>query len=157
MARGPLGVTRSGQSPSLTPPGPGTLDYALRSVRGGKYRVMELAPAAVAYEPALAPVVEAWHLMTPWQQRTTTLDDLVAEAGLSPGAFVGAVVRAAFETGASIAPLLVAAAFPDAMRVSVKRALTKNGVADRRLLVEYMDHQARSGPGEGSPARRPTA
>ena len=54
MARGPLGVTRAGRSSPGTVKygGPGTLDFVLRSVRGGKRAVMEeLAPAAVEFEP----------------------------------------------------------------------------------------------------------
>ncbi len=137
MARGPLGVTRAGRSP--TPPGPGTLDYALRSIRAGKKRVMELAPMAVAFEPRLAEVVDRWREMSAWQRRTTTLDDLAAEADLPPGAFVAAVVRAAYEFDSALTPLLVVAWFPGVIKASAKRAMNlKKGFPDRKLLLEHM-------------------
>jgi hypothetical protein len=66
MARGPLGVTRAGGARYIGPPRPGTIDFALRSIRGGKYRVMELASSAVRFEPRLQPIAVAWETLTPW-------------------------------------------------------------------------------------------
>ncbi len=137
MARGPLGVTRAGRSPTL--PGPGTIDYALRSIRAGKKRVMALAPAAVAHEPRLAPVVEKWRQMSTWQRRTTTLDDLLSEANVSPGAFLAAIVRAGYEFESALTPLIVALAFPGVIQASAKRAQNlKKGFPDRKLWLEHM-------------------
>ncbi len=137
MARGPLGVTRAGRSP--TPAMPGTLDFLLRSIRGGKKRVMKLAPAAVNYEPRLVPIVEQWQQMSAWQRRTTTLDDLVAHADLSPGEFIAAVAWAAYETGSTLTPWLVMEWAPDVIKASAKRAQNlKKGFPDRRLFIEHM-------------------
>ncbi len=136
MARGPLGVTRAGKSP--TPAMPGTLDYLLRSIRGGKKRVMALAPAAVNYEPRLVPIIEKWQQMSAWQRRTTTLDDLIAQADLSPGEFIAAVAWAAYETGSTLTPWLVMEWAPDVIKASAKRALNlRKGFPDRKLLLEY--------------------
>ena len=138
MARGPLGVTRAGKSP--TPPVPGTLDYLLRSLRGGKAVIMNsLAPAAVQYEPRLQAVVDRWQQRTPWQRRMTSLDDLLAEADLSPGAFLGAVVRAGYEMQALITPLVLALALPGVITASAKRAqvLGPAGFPDRKLLLQW--------------------
>lgn len=112
----PLGVTRAGRNNSPTSPGPGTLDYALRSIRAGKKRVMALAPMAVTYEPQLAPVVEQWRQMSTWQRRTTTLDDLLSEANVPPGAFLAAIVRAAYELDSTLTPLLVMAWSPGVIK-----------------------------------------
>ena len=156
MARGPLGVTRAGRTPQVTPPGPGTLDYALRSIRGGKKRVMELAPMAVKYEPRLAPIVDRWRQMSAWQRRTTTLDDLAAEADLAPGEFLAAVVRAAYEFDSTLTPLLVMAWSPGVIKASAKRALNlKRGFQDRRLLLEYTFAQWRDADDVGSRVEAP--
>ena len=154
MARGPLGVTRAGRSP--TPPGPGTLDYALRSIRGGKKRVMELAPSAVAFEPRLAQVVEKWQQMSTWQRRTTTLDDLAAEADLPPGEFLAAITRAAYEFGSTLTPLLVMAWSPHVIKASAKRALNlRKGFPDRKLLLEHVFAQWRDADDVGSRVEAP--
>ena len=149
MARGPLGVTRAGRP--RTPPGPGTLDYLLRSIRGGKKRVMALAPAAVNYEPRLVPMVEQWRQMSAWQRRTTTLDDLVAQVDLSPGEFLAAVAWAAYETGSTLTPLLVMSWAPDVIKASAQRAQNlKKGFPDRKLWLEYTFAQWRDAGDVGS-------
>ncbi len=84
---------------------------------------MELAPAAVNYEPRLVPIVEQWRQMSAWQRRTTTLDDLVAQADLSPGDFLAAVAWAAYETGSTLTPLIVMALSPHVIKASAQRAL----------------------------------
>ena len=63
-----------------------------------------------------------------------TLDDLAEGAGLTPGEFVGAISRASFECTGRVTDLIVAGALPDMVVASVKRALTPEGVGDRRLL-----------------------
>ena len=139
MAKGPLRITREGQIPSIRRPGPGTLDFALRSIRGGKYQFMDLATFAIGFEPRLEPVVLAWAEMTPWQRRVTTLEKLIAPTTLTAGEFLGAVVRASFEVTGEITDLLVALAFPDIVLASVKRARMGKGVEDRRLLFEHAE------------------
>jgi len=99
---------------------------------------MEMAPLAIAHEPRVEQAVEAWRQLTPWQRRSVTLEDLAAKAGLTPGEFLGAVVRASFEHGGPITDLIIASAFPGVMRTAVKRALRPNGVEDRALLMEHM-------------------
>ena len=156
MARGPLGVTRAGRSPQLTPSPPGTLDYLLRSIRGGKGHFMALAPAAVKFEPRLAPIVDRWQQMSTWQRRTTTLDDLIAHADLSPAEFLAAVVWAAYETGSTLTPLLVMAWSPHVIKASAKRALNlKRGFQDRRLLLEYTFSQWRDAGEAGNRMEAP--
>ena len=99
---------------------------------------MALAPAAVNYEPRLVPIIEKCRQMSAWQRRTTTLDDLVAQADLSPGEFLAAVAWAAYETGSTLTPLLVMSWAPDVIKASAKRAQNPKGFPDRRLLIEYM-------------------
>jgi hypothetical protein len=139
MARGPIRITREGTIPSLDRPGPGTLDFALRSIRGGKFKFMEVAAQGIRFEPRIATVVETWQKLTPWQRRCVKLEDLAADAGLTPGEFLAAVVRAAFELTADVTDLLVACAFPDVVAASAKRARTPQGVVDRQLFFEHMD------------------
>ena len=137
MARGPLRVTRAGQPPSLKKPGPGTLEYTFRSVRGGRRACMEMATLATQYDPRMAKVVELWNRLTPWQRRQIRIDDLVAGSALTPGEFLGLVVRAAFEhTKDVIVPLFVSNAFPDLLRAAGKRAMTPEGIEDRWRLLE---------------------
>jgi hypothetical protein len=119
--------------------GLGSLDFALRRVRGGKRAVMEeLAPLAMQFEPRLKPAIQKWQQLTPWRRRFVTLDDLAAEADLTEGEFLAAVVRVGFEFTHSITDLLVACAFPDVVVASIKRAKTLNGFEDRQLLFEHM-------------------
>src|SRR5690242_10029456 len=97
MARGPLLARHKSQLPNRKR-SPGTLEFALRGVRGGKRIVMDdLAPRAVAFEPRLERAIAKWRELSPWQRRFVTLDDLAAGAGLTPGEFYGAVTRASFE------------------------------------------------------------
>jgi hypothetical protein len=139
MARGPLGVTREGKMPKRRYSGPGTLEFALRGVRGGKRIVMDdLAPRAVAFEPRLERAVTKWRDLTPWKRRFVTLDDLAAEAGLTPGEFFGAVTRASFELTSQVADLIVACGYPGVVAASVRRARTPEGLADRQLIFEYV-------------------
>ncbi len=141
MARGPLGVTRAGRSSPRTVKhgGPGTLDFTLRSIRGGKRAVMEeLAPAAVEFEPRMEPAVRKWQELTPWQRRSVTLDDFAVEAGLPSSEFLAAIVRAAFEWTHELTDLIVACAFPGVVAAAAKRAQHPDGVLDRQLLFEHM-------------------
>ena len=103
MARGPLGVTRAGHPRTVKHGGPGTLDFTVRSIRGGRRRVMEeLAPLAVDFEPRLEHAVTRWQELTPWQRRSVTLDDLAAEAGLTGGEFLAATAALAATPGARL-------------------------------------------------------
>ena len=139
MARGPLGVTRAGRRPTVKHLGPGTLDFVLRSVRGGKRAVMEeLAPAAVEFEPRMEPAVRKWCELTPWQRRSMTLDDFADQTELPKSQFLAAIVRAGFEATHLITDLIVACAFPAAVAAAAKRAQHPDGVLDRQLLFEHM-------------------
>ena len=141
MARGQLGVTRAGRSSPGTVKygGPGSLDFVLRSVRGGKRAVMEeLAPAAVEFEPRMEPAVRKWCELTPWQRRSMTLDDFADVASLPKSEFLAAIVRAGFETTNQITDLIIACAFPAAVATAAKRAQHPNGVLDRQLIFEHM-------------------
>jgi hypothetical protein len=135
------------------------LDFALRSIRGGKLKFMEVAAQGIRFEPRIATVVETWQKLTPWQRRCVKLEDLAADAGLTPGEFLAAVVRAAFELTADVTDLLVACAFPDVVAASVKRARTPHGIADRQLFFEHMDavRSARTHQRVGSTIRRSDA
>ena len=69
MARGPLLARHKVQLSNRKHSGPGTLEFALRGVRGGKRIVMEdLAPRAVAFEPRFERAVTKWRDLTPWQR-----------------------------------------------------------------------------------------
>ena len=141
MARGPLGVTRAGRSSPTTVKhgGPGTLDFTLRSIRGGRRRVMEeLAPRAMDFEPRLERAVTRWQELTPWQRRSVTLDDLAVESDLPNGEFLAASVRSAFEWTHDLTDLLVACAFPGVVAAAAKRAQHPDGVLDRQLIFEHM-------------------
>ena len=141
MARGPLGVTRAGRASPGTVKhgGPGTLDFTVRSIRGGRRRVMEeLAPLAMDFEPRLARAVTRWQELTPWQRRSVTLDDLAAEADLPNSEFLAAIVRAAFEWTHDLTDLLVACAFPAVVAAAAKRAEHPDGIVDRQLIFEHM-------------------
>ena len=141
MARGPLGVTRAGRSSLGTVKygGPGTLDFTLRSIRGGRRRVMEeLAPLAMDFEPRLERAVTRWQELTPWQRRSVTLDDFAAEAGLPSSEFLAAIVRAAFEWTHDLTDLIIACAFPAVVAAAAKRAQHPDGVVDRQLIFEHM-------------------
>ncbi len=98
----------------------------------------ELAPLALEFEPRLEGAILRWTQLTPWQRRFVTLEDLAVDTGLKPGEFLAAIVRASFEFTDRIADLIVAAAFPEIVLASAKRALTPDGFADRKLLLEHM-------------------
>lgn len=143
MARGPLRISRAAQPRTVKHLGVGSLDFALRSVRGGKRAVMEeIAPLAMEFEPRLEPAIRKWLALTPWQRRFVTLDDLAAEAGLTPGEFLGAIARASFEFTKSITGLIIASSYPKVVQASVKRALTPEGIEDRLMLIQYMEEWA---------------
>ncbi|HEU5257242.1 MAG TPA: hypothetical protein VFU28_14715 [Vicinamibacterales bacterium] len=138
MARGPLLARHKSQLQNRKR-SPGTLEFALRGVRGGKRIVMEdLAPRAVAFEPRLEAAVTKWRDLSPWKRRFVTLDDLAAEAGLTSGEFFGAVTRASFELTSQVADLIISCGYPGVVAASVRRARTPEGLADRRLIFEYV-------------------
>jgi hypothetical protein len=139
MARGPLLARHKGQLPNRKRSRPGTLEFALRGVRGAKRIVMDdLAPRAVAFEPRMERAVAKWRLLSPWQRRFVTLDDLAAEAGLTSGEFFGAITRASFELTSQVADLIVACGYPGVVAASVRRARTPEGLADRQLIFEHV-------------------
>jgi hypothetical protein len=139
MAREPLFATRRSKLARRKCSGPGTLEFALRGVRGGKRMVMDdLAPRAVAFEPRLEGAVTKWRDLTPWKRRFVTLDDLAAEAGLTSGEFFGAITRASFELTSQVADLIVACGYPGVVAASVRRARTPEGLADRQLIFEHV-------------------
>ena len=141
MARGPLRISRAGTLPPLTPPGPGTIDFALRHVRGGRRDMMQYASLAAEFEPRVVPIVARWDQLTPWQKRVTTIDALVAQVGgLTPGEFIAAVARAAFEFTEGLADLCVAAALPEVVARTVRSAKRLNshiGQRDRMALLAH--------------------
>jgi hypothetical protein len=142
-------VTREGKLPRSKYSRPGSLEFALRGVRGGKRMVMDdLAPRAVAFEPRLERAVDKWRQLTPWQRRFVTLDDLAAEAGLTPGEFYGAVTRASFEFTSQVADLIVACGYPGVVAASVRRARTPEGLADRQLIFEQVSAFRSAGASE---------
>jgi hypothetical protein len=139
MARGPLLARHKGQLPNRKHSGPGTLEFALRGVRGGKRIVMDdLAPRAIEFEPRIERAVAKWRQLSPWRRRFVTLDDLAAEAGLTSGEFFGAVTRASFEYTSQVADLIVACGYPGVVAASVRRARTPEGLADRQLIFEHV-------------------
>ena len=139
MARGPLGVTRAGRPKTVKHLGPGTLDFALRSVRGGKRAIMEeLAPAAVEFEPRMEPAVRMWQELTPSQRRSVALDDLAAEAELPKGEFFAAIVYAGYQLSHPMTDLILACGFPDGANC----ARPADGVVDRELLDQHMHEVA---------------
>ncbi len=111
----------------------------------------ELAPLAIEFEPRLEHAVVRWAQLTPWQRRFVTLDDLAAAAGLTPGEFLGAIARASFEFTDTLADLIVAAALPEIVLASAKRALTPNGFADRLLLLQHVWSWRQPEPAAPSP------
>ena len=139
MARGPLGVTRAGRPQTVKHLGPGSLDFALSSIRGGRRRVMEeIAPLATDFEPRLEHAVTRWQQLSPWQRRSVTLDDLAVAAGLPNSEFLAAIVKTAFEWTHDLTDLLVASAFPGVVAAAAKRAQHPDGVLDRQLFFEHM-------------------
>jgi len=159
MAKRRFFASHEGKLPKGKRSGPGTLEFALRGVRGGKRIVMEdLAPRAVTFEPRLERAVEKWRQLSPWQRRFVTLDDLAAEAGLTSGEFYGAVTRASFEYTSQVADLIVACGYPGVVAASVRRARTPEGLADRQLIFEHVNSFRDSGDTQNShPDRRSDA
>jgi len=138
MARGPLRVTRAGHIRRYGRPEPDTLEFVFRNARVSKRRVMEeLAPHALEFEPRLAPAVKRWVDLSPWQRRFVTLDDLADGAGLTRGEFFAAIAQASFEFTSNITDLIVAAALPDMVATSVRRALMPEGFEDRIALLAH--------------------
>ena len=56
----------------------------------------------------------------------------------APGAFLGAITRASYETTENIADLIVACSLPTMVQASMKRALTSEGFEDRMMLLRKM-------------------
>ena len=135
MARGPLRIARAAHPRTVKHLGPGSLDFALRRVRGGKRGVMEeLAPLAMQFEPRLngSPEMAA---LTPWQRRFVTLDDLAAEAGMTKGEFLGRFTRV-FRVHREITDLPWPVP-PQALSARAQAGPTPNGFADRQLFLEH--------------------
>ena len=157
MARGPRRISRTAHPRTVKRLGLGSLDFALRSVRGGKRAIMEeIAPMATQFESRLEPA--KWHQLTPWQRRSVTLDDLAVEAGLTKGEFLAAIVRAGFEFTEEITDLLVACAFPSVIGACVRRGKMASGFVDRQLLLEHCSGLAvrkrfQEAASQGSPRR----
>ena len=159
MARGPLRVTRAGNLPVIARPGPGSIDFALRSMRGGKRDIMKYAGLAVAFEPRMLPIVATWRQFTPWQQRVTMVDALLAQVGgMTSGEFMGAVARAAFEFTEGVADLCVAAALPEVVTRTVRSAQRLNsriGQRDRHDLLAHAGFLPSPQPVVVRPRHRP--
>ena len=121
---------------------------------------MDLAGLALEFEPRLRPAVVMWSQLTPWQRRGVTFDDLAAVAGLAPGEFVSAITRAAFEYTEGVADLIAVSALPEMVSAAVKRAITPEGVEDRRMFLEHSGILERmkeipNHPGAATPVQPP--
>ena len=68
-----------------------------------------------------------------WQQRTMTVDALVVQVGgMTPGEFIAAVARAAFEFTGGVNDLYLAAALPDVMARTIQSAKRLNSIIGQR-------------------------
>lgn len=116
----------------------GPITRFLRFARMGRRQFMKLAHLAVELEPKLAPVVEDWDRMRPPLQNAADLDALCLAHDIDATHFIAVAGEAEsrFRDNASI--LIAALNMPAIVQASVKRALTRNGFRDRKMLMELM-------------------
>ena len=103
----------------------------------GRRQFMELARLAVKLDPKLAPILEDWDRMKPSLRNATSLDALCEAHDVDPAHFISAVGEAAMRSGDNACIIIVALNMPAIIAVSVKRALTPDGVKDRKMLFEH--------------------
>lgn len=112
----------------------GGLAYAARALPGGRASLMELA--RLSESPKVKEIVAEWDKLTPTRRGKTRLEVLCDSFGLSPGEFLGAVVKAAFEHNTDISKLILAVNTPRIVQKSVQQALKQKGFKDREMLMQ---------------------
>ncbi len=100
-------------------------------------RLMEFARLAAELDPKLAAMIEDWDRMKPALQKSVDLDLLCELHGIDPARFIaiGGEAGRRFRDDASV--LIAAINMPAVVAASVKRALTPEGIRDRRMLLEH--------------------
>lgn len=112
----------------------GGLAYAARALPGGRASLMELA--RLSQHPAVKATVEEWDRRSRRGRLSASLEALCDGAGISPGDFLGEVVKAAFDHNTDVAKLVMAVNIPRVVQKSVKTALTEKGFKDREMLMQ---------------------
>lgn len=123
----------------------GGLAYAARALPGGRASLMELA--RLSQHSAVKVIVEEWDRRSRRGRLSTSLEALCDGAGVSPGDFLGEVVKAAFDHNTDVAKLVMAVNIPRVVQNSVKAALTPKGFRDREMLMQATGIAPRGGGG----------
>lgn len=122
----------------LTLPGTGSLTLATRNIRGGREMVLRfIALAATDGDPDAKTWWHVWETLTKYEQKSITLDDVCAAAGVKPTKLLKTIVAIAFETGCDVANIVASAAHPSVVAKSVKFAKRPEGIEDRKLLFQH--------------------
>lgn len=114
-----------------------TLSSVLKFIRGGKKTFMELARHAPHIDPSLALVIEEWDRLSPTAQRGVNLNQLCEIKGVDPFHFLGVVAEAAIRFCNNASVLIAALILPEVVQRSIERALTPEGVEDRKMLFQH--------------------
>lgn len=119
-------------------PGEGSLTLATRYMKGGKKSVIGYIQLAAAEGDKDALTwIHVWNDLGEYERRTITLDDICAASGIKPSVILKAIVGVAFEANCDVANLVAASTHPDVVAASAKHALKKDGIEDRKLLLQH--------------------
>lgn len=119
-------------------PGEGSLTLATRHMKRGRGGVLGYIQLAASEGNVEAKTwMLCWSELSPYEQRTITLDDICAACGVSAVKLLKAIVGVAYEANIDVANLVAAATHPEVVAASAKHAMKKDGIEDRKLLFQH--------------------
>jgi hypothetical protein len=119
-----------------------TLDMAMRLIKGGRAQFLEYVQLACldTDNPFTEKVQQWWAVWVSLgtaSQRRASLDDVCHAAGVAPKAMVQAISGLAFELNCDLSDFLAAVAHPEIVAKTIKIAKTREGVQERRMLLDH--------------------
>jgi hypothetical protein len=93
--------------------------------------------ARLCEDESIKAVVHRWDTLSRYDQRRVSLEELCEAVGIRPGKLLGSVVEAAYDFNLDVGNLVAAVAHPRIVQTSIDRALTPDGVEDRRMHFQH--------------------
>lgn len=115
----------------------GVISSISKMLKGGKKEFMEIAKFAPDIDPNCACILEEWENLSSTGRKSVSMDQICKAKGIDPFHFLGVVAEAAIKFRDNASVILAAMQMPAVVQKSIKTALTKDGVRDRKMLFEH--------------------
>lgn len=98
--------------------------------------MMEMA--ALSSDPRMQNGAKFWATKNPTERRSLPLEAVAELVGMSPGEFLGEIVRTAFNANLDIGRLMTLIATPKVVQKTIEYAMHKDGHRERDALFKHI-------------------